>query len=380
MNKRIDSIDILRGMSIIGILFMNIVGFHMNEVYTDPLVYFNSTLDQWLYKLNIIFIHNSFYPIFAFLFGFGLAIMAENIKGRGGNFIPVLYRRMAALLVFGLLHGFSLFYGDILNVYAVIGFVAIVFLLFPNSITLIAAIILIVLNMMRALPSMFAIFMQPDFFGKELVSFETSQNEWIEVMSSGNLSKIIQYNSDFFYQGFAIINPGTTLSYFLTIMPFILLGMYVKRANLLKEITEHKVTMFVISIVFAFVGITLKYLMIAYEINAMASYDFIYYGGVLLSISYIIWVTLLCEYQAIKKLFEPFQRMGKMSFTLYIMQSLLMFIVFYVFRQYGQLSIAQVYLVAVAIVLFQIIFTNIYFKKFKQGPLEWLWRKITYLK
>lgn len=380
MNKRIDSIDILRGMSIIGILFMNIVGFHMNEVYTDPLVYFNSTLDQWLYKLNIIFIHNSFYPIFAFLFGFGLAIMAENIKDRGGNFIPVLYRRMAALLVFGLLHGFFLFYGDILNVYAVIGFVAIVFLLFPNSITLIAAIILIVLNMMRALLSMFAIFMQPDFFGKELVSFETSQNEWIKVMSSGNLSKIIQYNSDFFYQGFAIINPGTTLSYFLTIMPFILLGMYVKRANLLKEITEHKVTMFVISIVFAFVGITLKYLMIAYEINTMASYDFIYYGGVLLSISYIIWVALLCEYPAIKKLFEPFQRMGKMSFTLYIMQSLLMFIVFYIFRKYGQLSIAQVYLVALAIVLFQMIFTNIYFKKFKQGPLEWIWRKITYLK
>ncbi|MFC6292194.1 hypothetical protein BHU61_00765 [Macrococcus epidermidis] len=380
MNKRIDSIDILRGMSIIGILFMNIVGFHMNEVYTDPLVYFKSPLDQWLYKLNIIFIHNSFYPIFAFLFGFGLAIMAENIKGRGGNFIPVLYRRMAALLVFGLLHGFFLFYGDILNVYAVIGLAAIIFLLFPNIITLITAIILIVLNMMRALPSMFAIFMQPDFFGKELVSFETSQNEWIKVMSSGNLSNIVQYNSDFFYQGFAIINPGTTLSYFLTIMPFILLGMFVKRANLLKEITEHKVTMFVISFVFAFVGITLKYLMIAYEINVMASYDFIYYGGVLLFISYIIWVTLLCEYPAVKKLFEPFQRMGKMSFTLYIMQSLLMFIVFYVFRQYGQLSIAQVYLVALAIVLFQMIFTSIYFKKFKQGPLEWIWRKITYMK
>lgn len=380
MNKRIESIDILRGMSIIGILFMNIVGFHMNEVYTDPLMYFESPLDQLLYKLNIIFIHNSFYPIFAFLFGFGLAIMAENITRRGDNFIPILYRRVIALLVFGLLHGFFIFYGDILNVYAVLGLVAIIFLLLPNLITLITAVFLVVIYMFKSFPIMISVFMQPDFFGKDFFGFEQSQNEWIRVMTSGDLGKVLQYNQDFFYMGFAAINPDTTIAYCLSIMPFILIGMFVKRANLFKTIVENKITMIVLSLVFAVLGIVLKYLMIAYEINAGASGEYIYYGGVLLSISYIIWVTLLTENSTMKKLFTPFQLMGKMSFTLYIMQSVLMFIIFYVFKQYAQLSIAEVYLVAFAIVIFQIVFTTLYFKKFKQGPLEWIWRKITYLK
>lgn len=86
MMKRIESIDIMRGISIMGILFMNIVGFHMNEVFTNPLDYFQLPLDRILYYFDILFVHNSFYPIFSFLFGFGLAIMATNIRQRGGEF------------------------------------------------------------------------------------------------------------------------------------------------------------------------------------------------------------------------------------------------------------------------------------------------------
>lgn len=380
MTKRIDSIDILRGLSIIGILFMNIVGFHMNEIFTDPLMYFKSPVDQLLFKLNILFIHNSFYPIFAFLFGFGLAIMAENITRRGENFLPILYRRMIAMLVFGLIHGFFIYYGDILNVYAVLGCVAIIFLMLPNFMTLIAAALLIGINMFKSYPIMLSVFMQPGFFGKEFVNFETTQNEWIDVMTSGNFAEILRYNQAFFYEGSTPINPDTTINFFLTIMPCILIGMFAKRANLLPLITEHKITMFVLSLFSGLLGFTLKYLMIAYDINMMSSSEYIYYGGVLLSISYIIWVTLLCENARIKSMLKPLQLMGKMSFTLYIMQSVFMFIIFYVFKLYAQLTLSQVYLIALAIIIFQMIFTHFYFKKYKQGPLEWVWRKITYLK
>ncbi|MGK0577419.1 DUF418 domain-containing protein [Macrococcus capreoli] len=380
MTKRIESIDVLRGLSIIGILFMNIVGFHMNEVYTAPLDYFSTPLEQWSYQLNIVFIHNSFYPIFAFLFGFGLAIMAENIAARGGNFIPVLYRRMIAMLIFGLLHGFFLFYGDILNVYAVLGALAILLLLLPNIVTLIVAAGLALLYLLTLLPTILAVMLHPNYFNTINFNFEGKQNEWLHIMTSGDYSKIVHLNQSFFYEGFAVINPDTTLSYILSIMPFVLLGMFVKRANILSAITQYKGTMLFLSIVFAILGIMIKYSVIAYRLNPIASDGFIYYGGVLLSVCYIIWVTLLCEYPIIKRGMHPFKLMGKMSFTLYIMQSVLMFIVFYVFRLYGQLTLIEVYGVAIIIVLFQIVFATIYFSKFKQGPLEWVWRKITYLK
>ncbi|MCE4955969.1 DUF418 domain-containing protein [Macrococcoides caseolyticum] len=380
MTKRIDSIDILRGMSIIGILFMNIVGFHMNEVYTNPLAYFPSSIDQSLYKFNVLFIHNSFYPIFAFLFGFGLAIMANNITNKGANFLPILYRRTFTLLIFGLLHGVFIFYGDILNVYAVLGMIGIIFLMLPNAVTFVVALLLMMIELIRNVPVMLSVMMQPGLFHQSRFNFEVSQNDWLQVMSHGDFSKIISYNAAFFYEGFSAINPDNTVSYCLSVLPFILLGMFVFRANLLRFITLHKFTMLTISFVSACIGLLLKQLMITYEISPLASSGYIYYGGVLLSISYMIWVLLLSENGQIKRCFKPFQLMGKMSFTLYIMQSLIMFIVFYGFKLYGKLNLVEVNLIALSIVIFQMAFTYIYFKQFKQGPLEWLWRKITYMK
>lgn len=77
---------------------------------------------------------------------------------------------------------------------------------------------------------------------------------------------------------------------------------------------------------------------------------------------------------------KPMHAVGKLGFTVYIMQSILLFLIFYVFKLYGTLSISLVYIIIISIAYFQIIFCNIYLKHYKMGPLEWLWRKITYLK
>lgn len=69
-----------------------------------------------------------------------------------------------------------------------------------------------------------------------------------------------------------------------------------------------------------------------------------------------------------------------MSFTLYITQSVIMFIIFYVFKLYAKLSLVEVYMIAIFIVIIELIFASLYLKRFKYGPLEYVWRKITYLK
>lgn len=377
MMKRIESIDVMRGISIMGILFMNIVGFHMNELYTHPIDHFHTSMDRFLYYLDVLFVHNSFYPIFSFLFGFGLAIMAANIKERGGNFLPILYRRVFALLIFGMLHGLFIFYGDILNVYAVLGMIAIIFLLLPNIVSLITATVISVLYLLINLILMVAAIVEPQML--QFTSSEESKH-WIDVMHSGDIGKIITLNQQFFLENFSALSVTGIFSYGLSVLPFILFGMFTMRANLIDRINLNKKVSITIAFISFIIGLLIKYYTIYADLNMFSGQAFIFYGGTFVAISYFIATVLVCNYKPIYTYLKPFQRAGKMSFTLYITQSVIMFIIFYVFKLYAMLSLVEVYMIAVIIIILELVFATLYFKRFKYGPLEWIWRKITYLK
>lgn len=378
MMKRIESIDIMRGISIMGILFMNIVGFHMNEVFTNPLDYFQLPLDRILYYFDILFVHNSFYPIFSFLFGFGLAIMATNIRQRGGNFIPVLYRRVLALLVFGYIHGLLIFYGDILNVYAVLGMIAILFLLMPNIVSLITAIIIAVIFLLINLMVIITVILSP-----EAIPFEASDNtaqHWIQVMQSGDFSQILMLNQQFFLENFTALSLTGIFGYGFSVLPFILFGMYAMRADMIGFMLKTKRVMMIIAAVSLILGLLIKYYVIYAHLDIYAAQSFIFYGGTLVAICYFIAVVLLTDNQQFYKVMQPFRYAGKMSFTLYILQSICMFVIFYVFRLYAKLNLYQVFIIALLIIIFELAIATYYMKRYKYGPLEWIWRKITYLK
>lgn len=378
MMKRIESIDIMRGISIMGILFMNIVGFHMNEVFTNPLDYFQLPLDRILYYFDILFVHNSFYPIFSFLFGFGLAIMATNIRQRGGNFIPVLYRRVLALLAFGYIHGLLIFYGDILNVYAVLGMIAILFLLMPNIVSLITGIIISVIFLLINLMVIITVILSP-----EAIPFEASDNtaqHWIQVMQSGDLSQILALNQQFFLENFTALSLTGIFGYGFSVLPFILFGMYAMRADMIGFMLKTKRVMIIIAAVSLILGLLIKYYVIYAHLDIYAAQSFIFYGGTFVAICYFIAVVLLTDNQQFYKVMQPFRYAGKMSFTLYILQSICMFVIFYVFRLYAKLNLYQVFIIALLIIIFELAIATYYMKIYKYGPLEWIWRKITYLK
>lgn len=105
IKQRILSLDVMRGISLMGILFMNALGVHYFSVFDEPFHYYKDSWRQFIYQLNLVFIQNAFYPIFAFLFGAGLAIMYTNMVNKGMKPGIVLYRRILAMLAFGLVHG-----------------------------------------------------------------------------------------------------------------------------------------------------------------------------------------------------------------------------------------------------------------------------------
>src|SRR5699024_12012953 len=93
--------------------------------------------DGALFKVSSLFIIASFYPIFAFLFGYGLSIMYDNSIKRNIDYYPMIIRRLLFLLLLGVIHGIFLFYVDILATYYLLVFIAIIFVRLKLSNTLV---------------------------------------------------------------------------------------------------------------------------------------------------------------------------------------------------------------------------------------------------
>ena len=124
-NARIDSIDVLRGFALLGILVMNVQAFAMPQAaYFNPTAYGDlEGANLWVWLVGRLFFDQKFMTIFSMLFGAGIVVMAGRAEARGGAAGRVHYRRMGWLLVIGLLHAHLLWYGDILFVYAACGMV-----------------------------------------------------------------------------------------------------------------------------------------------------------------------------------------------------------------------------------------------------------------
>jgi uncharacterized protein len=123
---RIETLDIVRGVAVMGILAMNIVAFAMPfNAYMNPAAFgMESTADYLSWLVSFIFIDGKMRGLFSFLFGASLLLVIERAEARGENAASVHYRRMVWLLVFGLLHYYLIWFGDILAGYAMMGMIA----------------------------------------------------------------------------------------------------------------------------------------------------------------------------------------------------------------------------------------------------------------
>lgn len=126
---RIATLDIVRGVAVMGILAMNIVAFAMPEAaYLNPMAYGNegpADLASWLF--SFILIDGKMRGLFSFLFGASLLLVVERAEAAGQSGAAVHYRRMIWLLAFGLIHFYLIWWGDILSLYAPVGMVAFFF-------------------------------------------------------------------------------------------------------------------------------------------------------------------------------------------------------------------------------------------------------------
>ena len=123
VSERYDSLDVLRGVAVLGILVMNIYSFGLPAAaYSNPTFYggqAGANLVTWI--ITHLFFEVKFMTIFSALFGAGLAVMFQRAEERRRPLGVIYYRRIVWLLVFGFLHAYLLWWGDILFSYAFAG-------------------------------------------------------------------------------------------------------------------------------------------------------------------------------------------------------------------------------------------------------------------
>jgi len=387
--ERIVSIDLLRGLAVLGILIMNIQHFSMPAAaYVNPTAYGDLTgLNKWVWILSHILASGKFMSIFSMLFGAGVLIFARRTELIGLSSAALHYRRMGWLLLFGMLHGYLLWSGDILVAYSLCGMLV---FLFRNQQPAILIRIAFAFFLVPILLDMFFVWSMPGW-PREVVQ------STIESWKPG--AKIIEHYLDVYRSGWLeqmeLRIPGTIfmqtrhfiMQPFWRVMAMMLLGMALYKWQVLSCMRS---TSFYIKM--ALTGLACGYFLSglgvvlnfrnhwSMEFSMFLGSQFNYVGSVGVALGYTALAMLMSRSGAFKGMKNLFQDVGRMAFTNYILMTIFSTLIFYGHGAglYGSVERKFQLVIVIAIWILILIFSSLWLKRFKFGPLERLWRSLTY--
>ncbi len=389
-SERIGSIDVLRGFAVLGILLMNVQDFSMiGAAYFNPTAYGDLTGVNWVVWLGShLFADMKFITLFSLLFGAGVVLFADRIEARGGSAVGIHYRRMFWLMLFGMIHGYLLWRGDILFAYAICGF-----LVFPlrhrSPVTLLVLGLFIIsvgstINLLGGMT-------EPKWSPEEreaMISDTWAPNE------DDIARELAAYRGSYLEQmkdrvpDTASMQTITLLYYFLwRCGGLMLIGMALFKWGVLsaKLSAQRYLTMLL-------VGLGIGIPLVGYGVHQNIEhhwafgYSFFigsqynYWGSLCVAAAYIAIVMLLFQYAGSGRALAPLAATGRMAFTNYIMQSVICTTIFYGhgLGLYGSVERSGQIILVLAIWVFQIVMSTWWLARFRFGPLEWLWRCLTY--
>ncbi len=375
--ERIDSIDIIRGLAIFGIFLVNMLDFSSPWQYLEPGILWPNKIDVLTEYFIDIFAQASFYTLFSFLFGFGMIIFKDRAVAKGYNFVPLFSRRLFILLIIGMIHAFLIWHGDILISYALIGFILLLFHDTKAKALLIWALMLIIIPTI-ILGGLYFVY---DLSTNNLNIYNNVDmalvGKTIEIYSSGSYSEItIQRFNDW-----KNVNLGFGTIYItLILLPMFLLGAYFAKKRYFHNVEENLLIIKRIWISMFIIGFFFKIL--PYIVNGSYTIDFLQdqIGGPATSLFYATTIILLVRYDKWKEILIPFSYVGRLSLSNYLFQSILCTTIFYGygFGLYGRVSPFIGLLLTISIFIIQVLLSKYWLAKFTTGPVEWIWRSLTY--
>ena len=392
--ERYALLDILRGFALFGILLVNMATFKSPGMYVLPGAPAPMSLvDRVATGVIDLLAETKFYTLFSFLFGVGFSIQLGRARQRGGDvrFERLFARRLFVLLGIGLAHGFLIWHGDILAWYALTGFLLLFFrncrpdtplvwALVVYGMTAISGLLgVAVVEGVQLLPGVRQILGNVD---KQINGLLTElRAPAVATYGSGSYRDIFVFRAR---------EMGVIHLNFLFIFPIILanflLGLWAGWRGLPQNVGEHLPFVRKVMIRGLVVGLTSNalYLLAAEHMNFLSAICVlsvnIVVGAPALCFFYAASIALLAQDPLWQKRFAPLAAAGRMALTNYLAQSLVCTTLFYGygFGLYGRVGPALGIGLTVALYAAQLAFSVWWLRRFRFGPMEWLWRSLTY--
>ena len=395
--ERADILDVLRGFALLGVLLDNLFGFTGWSFLTQEQ---RQALATWpadgpVALSELSFIHGKFYSLFSLLFGIGFSIILIRNEQKGINPLKIFYRRLFILLLIGLGHIFLLWEGDILLLYALVGMTLPLFRKCSNKTLLILSGVLILSPII--LDCIYLLIKAKPGDGLERYAMSVDAKNGIPLERAGYANYLFKegagwqewrnwQESGWAYRYSYILNSNRIPK----VLGMFLLGFYAGSKMMYLQL-ENYLALFKKLRLWGFViGIPASMATAYFEIFApgamkpavaLLGHTFFYAISVVpLSLAY---TSVICLRWIKRKGSSPLKMlapMGRMALTNYLMQSIIGIIIYYGvgFGVGGNIGPALFIPIGIAVYAFQVLYSNLWFKYFNYGPLEWIWRMLTY--
>ena len=366
-SERIQSLDVLRGFAVFGILSVNMASFRSPAFIPGYLPPSGMTLDQAAAFLVKFLAEDKFYTLFSLLFGIGFSVQMSRAEATGRSLLSFYPRRLLVLFLFGVLHGLLLWDGDILKLYAMLGCVLLWFRQRRLSRLLATAAVFFALSaVLLALPfDRWA----TTYTGIDLVAQARA------VYTSASYSVVLAHRVRQFPEalGYTFYQQGPS------VFALFLLGLWVGRQRIFENIAVHGSWLRRVFWIGLALGLPAN-LAFAVTDNLVLSSVAVTVGAPALSFCYASGLTLLVRSPRWQTWLAPLANVGRMALSNYILQSIVCTTVFYGYGcgLYEKVGAFGGLLLTATIFLVQMRLSGWWLQRFNFGPLEGLWRATTY--
>lgn len=411
-SERITSLDVLRGFALLGILLMNIVGFGLyHAAYDNPTSAGGATgANLWTWIVLHVVAEGKMRCLFSLVFGASVVLLTRRLEGRPDSG-DIYYRRTLWLLLFGVVHAYLLWQGDILYPYALCALALYPFRRMPPkhllTIGVTALVLLSAFNITRGF------LRRADLVDAKAAVAKAERNEtltdeeksvkedWEKMLKRRNPSEEeLRKNADKWQGGFisvvkargTLVNDWNATAYYhpwnFDIWGMMFIGMALFKYGVLSARKSIRFYLLLMLAGYAIGGAVNSYtawLLVKSNFDPVThTFSFCVYdlGRLSVALGHLGLIMILCQRGWLAFLTSRLGAVGQMAFTNYIMTSAICAFIFtgYGLGLYGELERYQLYYVVAGISVFQLVVSPIWLRHYRFGPLEWCWRALTYWK
>jgi uncharacterized protein len=390
--ERIEAMDVLRGFALLGVFTVNMLFFAapFQQTMMQP---WPQAAQPWFQAFLLLCFQGKFYCLFSYLFGMGFTEQVDRLTARGEAAPRIYRRRLAWLMVIGLAHGLLVWMGDILFIYALLGFLLLLFRTRAPKTMLVWAACLLAVPALAGL-AFFVLMKVAQTMPEAAAKMAEAAAKQSKDMAEATARSLQVYGHGPYRALFKLRaielghNYGMTLSVAPQIFAMFLFGAWTSRKGILKDPAAHG----------AFISKVLGWgLLLGLAGNAfnvwcsskgmpgpgnplsMAGMAAYYVSTPALTLAYAALLLKLLQGPA-AGLVKPLAWNGRMALTNYLMHSIVFTSVFYFFGLglFGKTTAVQGFLMALGLWLLQIPLSKWWLSSHAMGPAETVWRRLTY--